>query len=120
MKILDSIRIAKISDLFNTRAHLIKHAHNLYFIPFVSSGLGMCDRLNYLVCAVIRGSLICPIKLPVCYMSFASFNAPCNSVSSEISDLCEISDLFLFVSYFASWSKGIMFGVYFFDVCYVN
>jgi len=31
-------------------AHRIKHAHNLYFILFVSSGLGMCDRLNSLVC----------------------------------------------------------------------
>jgi len=41
-------------------------------------------------------------------------------VSSEISDLCEISDLLLFVSYFASQSKGIMSGNYFFDVCCVN
>ena len=41
-------------------------------------------------------------------------------VSSEISDLCEISDLLLFVSYFSSESKGIKFGDYFFDVCYVN
>jgi len=29
-------------------------------------------------------------------------------VSSEISDLCEISDLLLFFSYFASESKGII------------
>jgi len=36
--------------------------------------------------------------------------------SSEISDLCEISDWLLFVSYFASQSKGIKFGDYFFDV----
>jgi len=40
-------------------------------------------------------------------------------VSSEISDLCEISDLLFFVSYFASQSKGIKFGNYFFDVCCV-
>jgi len=33
-----------------TGAHRIKHAHNLYFILFVSSGLGMCDILNSLVC----------------------------------------------------------------------
>ena len=32
----------------------------------------------------------------------------------------EISDLLLFVSYFASQSKGIRFGDYFFDVCCVN
>jgi len=41
-------------------------------------------------------------------------------VSSEISDLCEISDLLFFVSYFASQSKGIKSGDYFFDVCCVN
>jgi len=41
-------------------------------------------------------------------------------MSSKISDLCEISDLFLFVSYFASQNKGIRFGNYFFDVCCVN
>jgi len=34
-------------------------------------------------------------------------------VSSEISDLCEISDLLLFVNYFASQSKRIEFGSYF-------
>jgi len=32
----------------------------------------------------------------------------------------EISDLLLFVSYFASQSKGMKYGVYFFDVCWVN
>jgi len=32
----------------------------------------------------------------------------------------EISDLLLFVNYFASQSKGIKFGVCFFDVCCVN
>jgi len=41
-------------------------------------------------------------------------------ISSEISVLCEISDPLLFVSYFASQSKGIKFGVYFFDACCVN
>jgi len=41
-------------------------------------------------------------------------------VSSEISDLCEISDLLLFFSYFASESKGIKFGNYFFDICWKN
>ena len=44
----------------------------------------------------------------------------CSPVSSEISDLCEIFDLILFVSYFASQSKGIKFGDYFFDVCCAN
>jgi len=38
-------------------------------------------------------------------------------VSSEISDLCEISDLLLFFSYFASQNKEIKSGKYFFDVC---
>jgi len=43
-----------------------------------------------------------------------------NPVSSEISDLSGISGLLLFVSYFASQSKGITFGNYFFDVCCAN
>jgi len=38
-------------------------------------------------------------------------------VSSEISDLCEISDLFLFDSYFASQSNEKKFCVDCFDVC---
>ena len=41
-------------------------------------------------------------------------------VSSEISDLCEMSDLLLLVSYFASQNKKIKFGNYLFDVCCVN
>ena len=48
-----------------------------------------------------------------------AFQQWCYPVSSEISGLCEISDLLLLVSYFASQSKGIRFGVYFFDVCCV-
>jgi len=32
----------------------------------------------------------------------------------------EISDLLLFVSYVVSQNKGIKFGDYFFDVCFVN
>ena len=44
----------------------------------------------------------------------ASFLQP---VSSEISDLCEISDLLLFFSYFASQNKELKSGNYFFDVC---
>jgi len=35
-------------------------------------------------------------------------------VSSEISDLCEISDLLLFFSYFASQNEEIKSGNYFF------
>jgi len=41
-------------------------------------------------------------------------------VSSEISHLCEISDLLLFFSYFASQNKEIKFGNYFYDVCCIN
>ena len=41
-------------------------------------------------------------------------------MSSEISDLCEISDLLLFLSYFASQNKEINPGNYFFVVCCVN
>jgi len=57
-----------------------------------------------------------------------SSNKPANSkkhkhefaVSSEISDLCEISDLLLLFSYFASQNTEIKFGNYFFDVCCEN
>ena len=42
------------------------------------------------------------------------------AVSSEISDLCEISDLLLFVSYCASQNIEIKFGNNFFDVYCVN
>ena len=38
-------------------------------------------------------------------------------MSKEISDLCEISDLILLVSYFASQNKGIKFGNDGFDMC---
>jgi len=41
-------------------------------------------------------------------------------VSNEISDLCEISDLLLFFSYFASQNKEIKSGNYFCDVCCAN
>ena len=41
--------------------------------------------------------------------------------ASEISDLCEISDLLLFFSYFASQNKKeIKSGNYFSEVCCVN
>jgi len=43
-----------------------------------------------------------------------------NPVSSEISDLCKISNLLLFLSYFASQNEEIKPGNYFFDVCCVN
>ena len=41
-------------------------------------------------------------------------------VSSEISYLCEICDLLLFFSYFASQNKEIKSGNYVFDVRYAN
>jgi len=41
-------------------------------------------------------------------------------VSSEFSDLCKISDLLLFLSYFSSQNKEIKSGNYIFDVCCVN
>jgi len=42
-----------------------------------------------------------------------------NPVLSEISHLCEISDLLLFLSYFTAQNKKIKFDNYFFDVCCV-
>jgi len=47
------------------------------------------------------------------------FEIQSNPVSSEISDLCEIFDLLLFFSNFASLRKGLKFGGYFSDVCCV-
>jgi len=44
---------------------------------------------------------------------------PCNPVSSEITDLCEISDLLLFFSYFASQNKEIKSDNYFL-ICVVS
>jgi len=41
-------------------------------------------------------------------------------LSSEIFGLCGTCDLLLFVSYFASQSKGITFGDYFFHVSCVG
>ena len=41
-------------------------------------------------------------------------------VSGEISDLCEIADLLLFFSYFASQNKETKSGNYFFDVFCAN
>ena len=41
-------------------------------------------------------------------------------MSSEISDYCELSQLLLFVTYFASQGKGIKFSDFFFDVSRVN
>jgi len=47
-------------------------------------------------------------------------DVPAATVSSEISDLCKISDLLLFFSYFASQNKELKSVNYFFDVCCVN
>jgi len=41
-------------------------------------------------------------------------------VSSEFSDICEISDLILFFNCFSSQNKEIRSGNHFFDVCCVN
>jgi len=41
-------------------------------------------------------------------------------IHSGIPVSSEISDILLLVSYFASGSKGIKLGNYFFDVCCVN
>jgi len=47
---------------------------------------------------------------------FASQKFRLTLVSNKISDLCEISDLLVFFSYFAFQNKEIMSGNYFFDV----
>ena len=54
-------------------------------------------------------------------LKFEEYPGPdADPASSEISDLCEISDLLVFFSYFASQNKEIKSGNYFFDVCCGN
>jgi len=48
---------------------------------------------------------------------FAELSA---TLSGEVSDLCKVSNLIFFVSYFASQSKKIKFADHFFDVCCVS
>ena len=77
---------------------------------------------------VSEASLTCRIEVFACQVRHACHGLPTPAlekrffapVSSEISDLCEISDLLLFVSYFASQSKGMKLGDCFFDVCYAH
>jgi len=52
--------------------------------------------------------------------NFASQKFCLTLVSSKISDICEISGLVLFFSYFASQMKELKSGNYFFHVCCVN
>jgi len=56
-------------------------------------------------------------KFPAFFPSTQSHSGP---VSSELSDLCEISDLLLFFSHFASQNKEITSGNAFVEVCCVN
>jgi len=53
----------------------------------------------------------------VVFLGIPAVGEPRKPVSTEISDLCEISDLLLFLSYFASQHKKITSGNYLFDVC---
>jgi len=70
-----------------------------------------------LSCSVNRGSQLFKRRQTDSLCSLYILNLP---VSNEISDLCEISDWLLLVSYFTSQNKEIMFGNFFFDVCCVN
>jgi len=62
----------------------------------------------------------CSQKRKVTSVRFSHIFFTAAPVSSEISDLCEISDLLSFFSYFASQNKEIKSGNNFFDVCCVN
>jgi len=75
--------------LLTTLAHAEspKTRAQLYFILFVSSGLGMCGTLNSLVCNDrlnsqwrLRHSGVERVEYSLTYRSFASFNAPYNPV----------------------------------------
>ena len=67
--------------------------------------------------SAITKTLISP-SASISYMSV--LNMIQYPVSSEISDLCEISDLLLFLNYFTFQNKEIKFGNHFFNVCCVN
>ena len=81
-------QIVLCGSLDYTAAHWIKHAHNFYFIIFVSSELGICGRYNSLVCndrlnsqwRLIHsgdfGTYCERVECSLTYLNFASFNAP--------------------------------------------
>jgi len=52
--------------------------------------------------------------------SDSGFGSGFSQMFDSGSGVSEISDLLLCFSYFASLSKGIKFGIYFFHVCCVN
>ena len=60
-----------------------------------------------------------PESTPAGFCVFLSDTDP-DPVSSEIPDLCEISDLLLLLGYCVSQNKVIEFGNYFLDMCCVN
>jgi len=98
---------------------------------FHKSSPTLLKKLNLLVLPPIRSmpkhlsemniGLDSALNLPTFHYfdGFGFDNFCLTSVSSEISDLYEISDLLLFVSYFASQSKRINFAISFF-MCVVQ
>jgi len=96
---------------------------------FHKSSPTLLKELNLLVLPLIRSmpkhlsemniGLDSALNLPTFHYfdGFGFDNFCLTSVSSEISDLYEISDLLLFVSYFASQSKRINFAISFFMCC---
>ena len=85
------------SDIWTSQP--ICDARDITYLPFTSEiSIGL-DRIRAMT-------------------NFVEFGS--DPVSSEISDLCEISELLLFVSYFASQNKSLKFRNYFFNVWCVN
>ena len=79
-------------------------------------------RLHFVNTLPARPSvqLASPRKIHVFHLATRPSSPPVPQVSSEISDLCEISDLLLFFSYFASQNKETKSGNTFLHVCCVN
>jgi len=74
-----------------------KISSNIEKESFVTAVFGTAIKANLVICFIVTTCFITSLGKPI---------------TSEISDLCEISVQLLFVSYFASQNKGIKFGDY--------
>ena len=113
---LSSHIIARLSDFHQKRLYG-NHLHAQNFVNFKPKTVRTGER-------VLRDSLFSEwvfwTRLPFVVKQCQQHKETLTPVSSEISSLCKICDIVLFVSYFASQSEGIKFGDYFFDACCVN
>ena len=133
-KVLDWIRIAEIPYLYTTGNHTRLSEGKI--TPVVL--LPLEGKQTYYIFGIFKIYQICKIRSQLKCLRIITFKQQkfsqsdpvlirefpkklrSDPVSSEICDLCGISDLLLFLSYFASQTKRIKFDNNFFDVCCVN